>query len=104
MAPPLRVMPGLDPGIPSVADAASRPGKGLPPMTLWIALAACLAWAVLLLGRGFFWLARAAARAAARLPDPPTWPRVTAVVPARDEAETIGATVASLLAQDYPGE
>ena len=29
---------------------------------------------------------------------------VTAVVPARDEAATIGATVASLLAQDYPGE
>ncbi|NOG70128.1 glycosyltransferase [Roseicella sp. DB1501] len=73
-------------------------------MTLWIALAACLAWAVLLLGRGFFWLARNDDRDAARLPDPPSWPRVAAVVPARDEAATIGATVASLLAQDYPGE
>ncbi|TCZ59679.1 glycosyltransferase [Roseicella aquatilis] len=73
-------------------------------MALAIGLAACLAWAVLLLGRGFFWLARDDDRDAARLPDPPRWPRVTAVVPARDEAETIGATVASLLAQDYPGE
>jgi hopene-associated glycosyltransferase HpnB len=73
-------------------------------MTLWLALAACLAWAVLLLGRGRFWLARDDDRDAARLPDPPSWPRVAAVVPARDEAATIGATVASLLAQDYPGE
>ena len=72
-------------------------------MMLGIGLAACLAWAVLLFGRGFFWLARDDDRDAVRLPDPPAWPRVTAVVPARDEAATIGATVASLLAQDYPG-
>jgi hypothetical protein len=25
---------------------------------IWLGLAACLAWAVLLLGRGLFWLAR----------------------------------------------
>ena len=66
-------------------------------------LAACLAWAVLLLGRGMFWLARDDDRGAARLPDPAAWPSVTTIVPARDEAATIGATVASLLAQDYPG-
>ncbi|MDO9710795.1 glycosyltransferase [Paracraurococcus lichenis] len=72
-------------------------------MTFWLALAAGLAWLVLLLGRGFFWLARDDDRDAARLPDPPAWPSVAAIVPARDEAETIGATVASLLAQDYPG-
>ena len=30
------------------------------------------------------------------------WPAVSAVVPARDEAETVGETVASLLRQDYP--
>lgn len=68
-----------------------------------IGLAACLAWVVLLFGRGFFWLARDDDREAARLPDPAAWPSVTTIVPARDEAETIGATVASLLAQDYPG-
>ncbi len=33
-----------------------------------------------------------------------TWPRVVAIIPARNEAETICATVASLLQQDYPGE
>lgn len=70
---------------------------------IWLALAACLAWAVLLLGRGFFWLARDDDRDAATLPEPASWPSVVAVVPARDEAATIGATVAGLLAQDYPG-
>ena len=70
---------------------------------IWLGLAACLAWAVLLLGRGFFWLARDDDRDAAALPEPSTWPGVVAVVPARDEAATIGATVAGLLAQDYPG-
>jgi GT2 family glycosyltransferase len=68
-----------------------------------VALAAALAWAVLLLGRGWFWLSRDDDRDADRLPDPPAWPAVAAVVPARDEAETVGETVRSLLAQDYPG-
>ena len=72
-------------------------------MSLALAIAAVLAWAVLLLGRGGFWRAAEDDRDAARLPDPPAWPAVTAVVPARDEAETIGETVRSLLAQDYPG-
>ena len=71
---------------------------------LLIGLAACLAWAVLLLGRGMFWLARDDDSGAALLPDPAAWPSVTAIVPARDEAATIGATVASLLGQEYPGE
>ena len=31
-------------------------------------------------------------------------PDVDIVVPARDEAETIGRVIASLLAQDYPGQ
>ncbi|MDB5375496.1 MAG: glycosyl transferase family 2 [Belnapia sp.] len=73
-------------------------------LVIWLGLAACLAWAVLLLGRGWFWLARDDDRAAAGLPEPATWPSVVAVVPARDEAETIGATVRGLLAQDYPGD
>lgn len=72
-------------------------------MILAIALAALLAWAVLLFGRGWFWLARDDDADAAGLPDPPAWPAVTAIVPARDEAETIAETVRSLLAQDYPG-
>jgi hopene-associated glycosyltransferase HpnB len=31
------------------------------------------------------------------------WPQVSAIIPARDEAETVGETVASLLRQDYRG-
>ncbi|MBX9700533.1 MAG: glycosyltransferase, partial [Acetobacteraceae bacterium] len=66
-------------------------------------MAALLAWAVLLFGRGWFWLARDDDADAVHLPDPAAWPAVTAIVPARDEAATIGETVRGLLAQDYPG-
>jgi len=74
-------------------------------VTLILAVVAALAWAVLLLARGGFWLARDDDRDATALPDPPggRWPAVVAIVPARDEAETVGHTVRSLLAQDYPG-
>ncbi len=55
-----------------------------------------------MLGRGRFWLA--GERDSRNEPAPPTaWPRVVAVIPARDEAETIGATVQSLLGQAYQG-
>lgn len=70
---------------------------------IFLALAACLAWAVLLLGRGFFWLARDDDSDAEGLPEPARWPSVCAIVPARNEAETIAATVRGLTAQDYPG-
>lgn len=33
----------------------------------------------------------------------PEWPSVCAIIPARDEAESIGQTVRSLLSQSYPG-
>jgi hopene-associated glycosyltransferase HpnB len=68
-----------------------------------LGLATCLAWLVLLFGRGWFWLARDDDRDAAGLPEPATWPGVVAIVPAWDESTTIGETVRSLLAQDYPG-
>lgn len=67
--------------------------------TLLVGLAA-LAWVFLLLGRGAFWRADQCLPAA---PAPARWPAVTAVVPARNEAEGIGACVHALLAQDYPG-
>ena len=62
-------------------------------------------WTVLALFRGGFW------RADQRLedeehcePDTKTrWPSVVAVVPARNEAPSVGRTVAALLAQNYPG-
>ncbi len=55
--------------------------------------------AYLLLGRGGFW------REAPMAPAPALthWPEIVAVIPARDEADTIERTVASLLGQDYPG-
>ncbi|UPY35103.1 glycosyltransferase [Sediminicoccus sp. KRV36] len=70
---------------------------------IWLGLAACLAWGVLLLGRGMFWRARDDDRGATCLPEPSHWPAVQVIIPARDEAETIGATLRSLAAQDYPG-
>ena len=56
-------------------------------------------WAYLLLGRGFFWGTSLAAPA----PEPTRYPSVVAVIPARNEAESVGRAVASLLDQDYPG-
>jgi hopene-associated glycosyltransferase HpnB len=72
-------------------------------VTLVLALAALIAWMVVLFGRGFFWLARDDDRDVPALPNPSEWPAVAVLVPARDEGETIGATVRSVLAQDYPG-
>lgn len=70
---------------------------------LIVAIAAlCLAiWAYLIGARGGFWLA--SVRDDGRLPAPSVWPAVTAVIPARDEADCIGTSVRSLLEQDYPG-
>jgi hopene-associated glycosyltransferase HpnB len=58
-------------------------------------------WLYLLLGRGFFWLGRE--RDDDAQAGQGSWPSVVAVIPARDEAECVGDTVASLLRQNYPG-
>jgi hopene-associated glycosyltransferase HpnB len=67
-----------------------------------VALFAVAAWVYLLAARGGFWLA-AERDDRAEPASPPAWPTVAVVIPARDEAATIGHTVQSLLAQDYPG-
>lgn len=73
-------------------------------MTLALALLAVAVWAALLVGRGGFWLCgERDASAAAGEPEPAEWPDVIAIVPARNEADVIGASVGSLLQQDYPG-
>jgi hopene-associated glycosyltransferase HpnB len=60
----------------------------------------CLAvWIYLFLGHGKYWLSRPELPPAPGTHGPP----VDVVVPARDEAATIGPAVASLLAQDYAG-
>ena len=64
-----------------------------------------LIWLYLAAARGGFW--RAAERddvSPAGDIAPGDWPTVSAVIPARDEAECVGQTVASLLRQTYPGE
>jgi hopene-associated glycosyltransferase HpnB len=71
-------------------------------IALFLALFAFAAWLFLLCARDGFWLARERDNGEA-LPEPAHWPTVTAIVPARDEADVIGASIASLLAQDYPG-
>ncbi|WP_180985702.1 glycosyltransferase [Streptomyces sp. CB02959] len=66
----------------------------------WIGAGSLLAWLWLLLGQGFFW------RTDVRLParrDPDRWPSVAVVVPARDEAAVLPASLPTLLAQKYPG-
>jgi len=69
---------------------------------LAIALASFAAWLYLLAGRGLFWLARERDGRGESKP-PVCWPAVTAVVPARNEADVIEQAVSSLLQQDYPG-
>ena len=70
--------------------------------SLILATAALVVWLYLLTGRGAFW--RACVRDDAQEhPEPQCWPRVVAVVPARDERELIAETLGSLLRQNYPG-
>lgn len=66
-----------------------------------IASLSVAAWAYLALARGAFWRTR---ERDVKTPAPATWPPVTAIVPARDEAETIARSIGSLIDQDYPGE
>src|SRR5437764_811584 len=63
--------------------------------------AAAVAWVYLVAAHGGFW------RTSQRLPrvtaEPLVWPDVVAVVPARNEAAMLPATLPALLGQDYPG-
>jgi hopene-associated glycosyltransferase HpnB len=72
----------------------------LVSMIAWLALGSLAVWLWIAFFRGGFW------RADQRLANGPVWqgpwPDITAVIPARDEAETIAAAVRSLAEQDYP--
>ncbi|HEY2779529.1 MAG TPA: glycosyltransferase [Steroidobacteraceae bacterium] len=65
-----------------------------------LALLSLCAWIYLFFAHGFFW------RSLPQLPKavPQEFPEVDIIVPARDEAETIQAAIASLLGQDYCGK
>ncbi|MEA2789623.1 MAG: hypothetical protein QOG73_2029 [Acetobacteraceae bacterium] len=67
-------------------------------MTL-LAVVTLLIWIYLLFAHGMFWQAGPVLSAGY----PQTTPSVAVIVPARDEAQTIEASLRSLLAQDYAG-
>jgi hopene-associated glycosyltransferase HpnB len=73
--------------------AGSLDGAGM------IALVSLLAWIYLCFAHGRFWQSGPQLPAAV----PSACPEVDIVVPARDEAQTIGPVIRSLLAQDYRG-
>jgi hopene-associated glycosyltransferase HpnB len=64
-----------------------------------IALLSLLIWLYLALLHGRFWSSGPELQPAV----PTELPDIDVIVPARDEVETIGPVIASLLAQDYPG-
>ncbi len=75
----------------------------MPQLLAAIAAAACLAaWMYLICARGGFW--RCLQRDDWVKTDLSAWPSVAAVVPARDEAGQIAASIGSLLDQDYRGQ
>jgi hopene-associated glycosyltransferase HpnB len=61
-------------------------------------------WLHLFFGRGWFWRIRKLDADAFVGKARTEWPRIVVVVPARNEAETIEATVTGLVRQDYSGE
>jgi hopene-associated glycosyltransferase HpnB len=74
-------------------------GVDTPPLAALAVVSACV-WGGLVALRGRYW------RLDRRLPQPRAvgeWPPVVAVVPARDEAAMLPATLPTVLAQDYPG-
>ena len=60
-------------------------------------------WLHLFFGRGRFWRVRNFDADKDRVDPLDVWPNVVAVIPARNEAQTIGEVVASLVEQEYPG-
>jgi hopene-associated glycosyltransferase HpnB len=61
-------------------------------------------WLHLFFGRGWFWRLKNADADRQPAEPPNDWPAIVAVVPARNEAETIARAVTSLVHQNYPGK
>jgi hopene-associated glycosyltransferase HpnB len=76
----------------------------VPFLAIILAGLSLLTWIVLTFFRGAFWQLQAFDDDVARHEPPQRWARIVAIVPARNEAETIARTVESLAAQDYAGE
>ena len=67
----------------------------------FIAILPLAVWLYLFFARGNFWQVH---EETVELKPLNRWPRVVAIVPARNEAETVSRAIASLAKQDYPGE
>jgi hopene-associated glycosyltransferase HpnB len=78
----------------------------VPNPTLLVAALSLAIWLYLFLARGTFWNLHPFDDDddTAAHPAPKNCPAVTAIIPARNEAETIAQTIASLLQQNYPGQ
>ncbi|MCU1242138.1 MAG: glycosyl transferase, family 2 [Candidatus Acidoferrum typicum] len=76
----------------------------MPSASLVVAFISLAIWLYLAVARGGFWSLRAFDDDSSEHEPPTTWPRVVAVIPARNEAATIRQAVSSLLQQNYPGE
>lgn len=70
-------------------------------MITGIAALSLVVWLYLLLFRGGYWLS--SVRDDTVSPAPSAKPRIVAVIPARNEADSIADSLSSLLAQDYAG-
>ena len=66
--------------------------------------AVLLAWLAVALRPSRFWDLRPVVEDVCPPPAPASWPTVTALVPARNEAARLGESLPALMAQDYPGE
>ncbi len=69
-----------------------------------LALLSLLIWLVLFFAWGNFWRVWEFDSDHAQFPSPAKWPRVTAAIPARNEAASIAEVVRALALQDYAGE
>ncbi len=76
----------------------------MPSAPLCVAILSLSIWLYLVFARGAFWHLPPFDDDTAQHTMPNKWPSVIAIVPARNEAESIAQTVAALLKQDYPGE
>jgi hopene-associated glycosyltransferase HpnB len=76
----------------------------VPHPALTLATCSLAIWIYLFIARGSFWYLRLFDEDDKTSTTPSAWPTVIAIIPARNEADTIAQTIASLSQQNYPGK